>query len=42
MQVIFGGGDEKIKKNSVVWVSERTMPADRRPLVGEISADFYG
>jgi hypothetical protein len=30
----------KIKKNSVVWVRERTIPTKRPPLVGEVSANY--
>jgi hypothetical protein len=34
---------EAIKKlNSVAWVRERTMPTERPPLVGELSANFCG
>jgi hypothetical protein len=29
-------------KNSVALVRERTIPADRPPLVREVSANFYG
>jgi hypothetical protein len=32
----------KVKLNSVVWVRERTIPIERPPLVGEVSANFYG
>jgi hypothetical protein len=28
--------------NSVAWVLERTIPAERPPLVGEVSANFCG
>jgi hypothetical protein len=28
------------KKNSMVWVRERTIPAERPPLVGEVNANF--
>jgi hypothetical protein len=28
------------EKNSVAWVRERTIPAERPPLVGEVSAKF--
>jgi hypothetical protein len=31
-----------IKKNSVAWVRERTIPTERPPLVGEVSANFCG
>jgi hypothetical protein len=35
---------EKIKRklNSVVWVSERTIPTERQPHVSEVSANFCG
>jgi hypothetical protein len=29
------------KTNSVVWVHERTIPTERPPLVGEVSAIFF-
>jgi hypothetical protein len=29
-----------IKKNSMVWVRERTIPTERPPLVGEVIANF--
>jgi hypothetical protein len=29
-------------KNSVAWVRKRTIPAERPPLVGEISVNFFG
>jgi hypothetical protein len=32
----------QIKKNSMVWVRERTIPTERPPLVGEVVANFYG
>jgi hypothetical protein len=28
------------KKNSMVWVRERTIPTERPPLVGEVIANF--
>jgi hypothetical protein len=28
--------------NSVAWVHEQTMPTERTPHVGEVSAKFYG
>jgi hypothetical protein len=28
------------KKNSVVWVRERTIPTERPPLVGKVIANF--
>jgi hypothetical protein len=28
--------------NSVAWVRERTIPIERPPLVGEVSANFRG
>jgi hypothetical protein len=31
-----------IKKNSMVWVRERTTPTERPPLVGEVNANFCG
>jgi hypothetical protein len=31
-----------IQTNSAVWVRERTIPAERMPLVGEVSAKFCG
>jgi hypothetical protein len=30
------------KKNSMVWVQERTIPTERPPLVGEVIANFGG
>jgi hypothetical protein len=30
------------KKNSMVWVRERTIPTERPPLVGEVIANFCG
>jgi hypothetical protein len=30
------------QKNSVAWVRERTIPAERTPLVGEVIANFCG
>jgi hypothetical protein len=30
------------KLNSVAFVRERTIPTERPPLVGEVSANFYG
>jgi hypothetical protein len=32
----------KNKTNSMVWVSERTIPTERPPLVGEVIANFCG
>jgi hypothetical protein len=32
----------KQKKNSMVWVRERTIPTERPPLVGEVTASFCG
>jgi hypothetical protein len=32
---------QKLKKNSIVWVRERTIPAERPPLVGEVIANVY-
>jgi hypothetical protein len=32
---------KKQKENSVAWC-ERTVPTERQPLVGEVSANFYG
>jgi hypothetical protein len=29
-----------LELNSVVWVRERTLPTERPPLVGEVSANF--
>jgi hypothetical protein len=35
--------EDDIKKlNSVSLVRERTIPTERPPLVGEVSANFYG
>jgi hypothetical protein len=28
------------KKNSMVWVRERTIPTERQPLIGEVIANF--
>jgi hypothetical protein len=33
---------KKLKLNSVAWVLKLTMPAERQPLVGEVSAKFCG
>jgi hypothetical protein len=33
--------DEVIKKNSMAWVRERTIPTEQPPLVGEVSANFW-
>jgi hypothetical protein len=33
---------KKTKKNSMVWVRERTIPTERTPLVGEVIANFRG
>jgi hypothetical protein len=39
---IFGDDTNKSEfYNSVAWVSERTIPTERPPLVGEVSANFY-
>jgi hypothetical protein len=32
----------KLKLNSVAWVREGTIPTERAPLVGEVSASFCG
>jgi hypothetical protein len=32
----------ELKKNSVTRVRERTIPTERQPLVGEVSANFCG
>jgi hypothetical protein len=32
----------KKQTNSMVWVRERTIPTERPPLVGEVSANFCG
>jgi hypothetical protein len=32
----------KINLNSVAWVREGTIPTERPPLVGEVSANFCG
>jgi hypothetical protein len=32
----------KLKLSSMVWVRERTIPTERPPLVGEVSANFCG
>jgi hypothetical protein len=31
-----------LKKNSMVWVRERTIPTEQPPLVGQVIANFYG
>jgi hypothetical protein len=31
----------KAKLNFVAWVRERTIPAERPPLVSEVSANFF-
>jgi hypothetical protein len=33
---------KKLKLNSVALVRKRTIPTERPPLVGEVSANFYG
>jgi hypothetical protein len=33
---------KELKKNSMVWVRERTIPTERPPLVGEVIANFCG
>jgi hypothetical protein len=33
---------KQYKKNSMVWVRERTIPTERQPLLGEVVANFYG
>jgi hypothetical protein len=33
--------NKKLKLNSVASVRERTIPTERPPLVGEVSANFY-
>jgi hypothetical protein len=30
------------KLNSMIWVQEWTIPTERPPLVGEVSANFCG
>jgi hypothetical protein len=32
----------KLKLNSVAWVRELTIPTERPPLAGEVSANFCG
>jgi hypothetical protein len=32
----------KTKKNSMAFVSEQTIPTERPPLVGKVSANFCG
>jgi len=34
--------DKLLKKNSVALVRERTIPTERPPPVGEVSANFCG
>jgi hypothetical protein len=34
--------EKKKKKNSMVWVRERTIPTERPPLLGEVVANFCG
>jgi hypothetical protein len=34
--------DSKLKLNSVAYVRERTIPTERPPPVGEVSANFCG
>jgi hypothetical protein len=36
------GSTDKTKLNSVALVRERTIPTERPPLIGEVSADFCG
>jgi hypothetical protein len=36
------GGTFSLWKNTVAWVSERTIPTELPPLVGEVSANFWG
>jgi hypothetical protein len=33
---------DRYRKNSMVWVRERTIPTERPPLVGEVIANFWG
>jgi hypothetical protein len=33
---------DAVKKNSMIWVRERTIPTERPPLVGEVIANFCG
>jgi hypothetical protein len=37
-----GGPQTKLKQNSVALVRKRTIPTERLPLVGEVSANFCG
>jgi hypothetical protein len=37
-----GCATEHLKLNFVALVRERTIPTERPPLVGEVSANFYG
>jgi len=39
---IGGGVPTKLKPNSVALVRERTIPTERPPPVGEVSANFCG
>jgi hypothetical protein len=32
----------KTKLNSVAWVCKQTIPTERQPLVGEVSANLWG
>jgi hypothetical protein len=32
----------KLKLNSIAWVRERTIPTERLPIVGKVSANFWG
>jgi hypothetical protein len=40
--IVFEMSNIKYMTNSVALVHERTIPTERAPLVGEVSANFYG
>jgi hypothetical protein len=42
LRVMRSKNQQGMKKNSVVWVRERTIPTERPPPVGEVIANFYG
>jgi hypothetical protein len=39
-KVVLQNLSSEAKKNSVVWVRERTIPTERPPLAGEVRANF--
>jgi hypothetical protein len=41
-EVKINGNDTKTKLNSMALVHKQTIPTERPPLVGEVSANFCG